>query len=135
MSETLLLDANVLIALCIRDHVHHELATRWFKDNAGDFATCPITQGALVRFTLRHLDQGAQPARQLLEAIVQMQGHEFWPDDLEYSDLPWRQIFGHRQVTDAYLVALAERHGGRLATLDQALATVFPQTLLVHDSV
>lgn len=31
---------------------------------------------------------------------------------------------GHRQVTDAYLVARARAHDGRLVTLDQALAAV-----------
>lgn len=33
-------------------------------------------------------------------------------------------VIGHRQVTDAYLVALARHHGGRLATLDRGLAAL-----------
>ena len=43
-------------------------------------------------------------------------------------DLPERDhlagVIGHRQVTDAYLVALARHHHGRLATLDKGLATL-----------
>ena len=55
-----------------------------------------------------------------------MSGHEFWPDDLEVSraipvDLP---LVGHRQVTDAYLVALAASRGGVLATLDRGVLAV-----------
>jgi predicted nucleic acid-binding protein len=31
-------------------------------------------------------------------------------------------LVGHRQVTDAYLLALCQRHGGLLATLDRGVA-------------
>jgi len=39
-------------------------------------------------------------------------------------------VLGHRQVTDAYLVALARRRGpqARLATLDDGLAQLYPAT-------
>ena len=131
MSKTPLLDANVLIALSFTDHFHHELATDWLETHKARFATCPITQAALVRFTLRNTPNGAETARQLLGEITSMNGHEFWPDDLPCAALPWRQIMGHRQVTDAYLVSLAKHHGGRLATLDESLASVFPDAVLV----
>jgi predicted nucleic acid-binding protein len=36
-------------------------------------------------------------------------------------------LVGHRQVTDAYLLGLALRHGGRLATFDQGIGTLLPQ--------
>ncbi|HYY17465.1 MAG TPA: VapC toxin family PIN domain ribonuclease, partial [Streptosporangiaceae bacterium] len=48
--------------------------------------------------------------------------HEFWPDDLPYTEVPVQGIIGHRQVTDAYLAQLARARGARLATFDQALA-------------
>ena len=131
MSETLLLDASVLIALQFSDHIHHQLATRWFAERKPRFATCPITENALVKFTVRTVPNGTLLAGGLLEVLGAMEGHEFWPDDLPCSALPWRQIAGHRQVTDAYLVSLAKHHGGRLATLDESLAVVFPETMLV----
>jgi uncharacterized protein len=34
--------------------------------------------------------------------------------------LDYSRLHGHRQVTDAYLLALATANGGRLATLDQS---------------
>ncbi len=126
-----MLDANILIALAFTDHVHHRAATNWFGGLRPSFATCPITQAALVRFAIRNGAGGTYCARQLLKAIVSMDGHLFWPDDIDCDSLPWAQIFGYRQVTEAYLVALAKHHGGRLATLDQALSTVFTDTVLV----
>lgn len=48
-----LLDANLLIALTITDHVHHDVAEHWFTSSGGPIATCPVTQGALLRTWLR----------------------------------------------------------------------------------
>ena len=42
---TTLLDANVLIALLVADHVHHNPAETWLAGTAGRFGTCPITEG------------------------------------------------------------------------------------------
>ena len=33
---------------------------------------------------------------------------------------------GHRQVTDAYLAALARHHGGKLASFDKRLVALHP---------
>jgi toxin-antitoxin system PIN domain toxin len=118
---TVLLDANVLIALLVEDHVHHEAAEAWFVRAAGGFATCPITQGSLVRFLLRE-GQSAETARGIVAAVSAVPRHEFWPDDVAYADVPAHGIVGHRQVTDAYLAQLARARAGRLATFDQALA-------------
>ena len=50
---TSLLDANVLIALVVNDHVHHASAEAWFSGLADGFATCPVTQGSLIRLLVR----------------------------------------------------------------------------------
>jgi uncharacterized protein len=118
---TVLLDANVLIALLVDDHVHHEAAENWFVGFNGNFATCPITQGSLMRLLIRE-GQSAITARAVLSGTTTDQRHEFWPDDLSYIDVPSQGIVGHRQVTDAYLAQLARAHGSRLATFDQAMA-------------
>lgn len=36
--------------------------------------------------------------------------------------LKWRQLLGHRQVTDAYLLAVAVAEGGRFVSLDQHIS-------------
>lgn len=118
---------NVLLALAWPSHVHHRDALAWFaaKAKAG-FRTCPITQTGFVRissnpaFSSNAVSPGEASA--LLHQIVQLPRHEFWPDDLTLANalesLP--VVVGHRQVTDAYLIALAFAHGGIFATLDRA---------------
>ena len=118
---TILLDANVLIALLVDDHVHHQAAENWFVGMAGNFATCPITQGSLMRLVIRE-GQSAAAARAFLNGTAADSRHEFWADDIPYTDVPTQGIVGHRQVTDAYLAHLARARGSRLATFDQALA-------------
>ena len=49
---TYLLDANVLIALTVAEHEHHERASTWAA-TVNRFAVCPIVEGALVRFLVR----------------------------------------------------------------------------------
>ena len=116
-----LLDANVLIALVVDDHVHHVHADAWFTASGTGFATCPITQGSLMRLLIRE-GQTAELARSVLQAITDTPGHEFWPDSASYADMPVAGIVGHRQVTDANLAHLARSYSARLATFDQALA-------------
>ena len=116
-----LLDANVLIALVVADHVHHNAAEDWIADAPDRFATCPITEGSLVRLLVRQ-GQSADTAQAVLTALGQDDRHEFWPDDLSYRDVALAGVIGHRQVTDAYLAQLARDRGGRLVTFDQGLA-------------
>jgi toxin-antitoxin system PIN domain toxin len=131
---TVLLDANVLIALLVDDHIHHQAAENWFAGMAGDFATCPITQGSLMRLLIRE-GQPAAAARAILDGTAADPRHEFWADDIPYTDVPTQAIVGHRQVTDAYLAQLARARGSRLATFDQALAKLHHDvTELVPDA-
>lgn len=120
-----LLDGNVLVALADEAHVHHAAAVRWFAGTKAPFATCPITQGTLLRMLLRHgaVDTASQ-AGEVLAHLCAHSRHQFWADDLDYSELTWAGVLGQRQVTDAYLAALARAKGGRLATLDQGLAAL-----------
>jgi uncharacterized protein len=118
---TTLLDANVLIALVVADHVHHDAAEVWLAGTPGRYATCPVTQGSLVRLLVRE-GRPAATALSVLSALADEPRHEFWPDDAAYSQVPMRGVVGHRQVTDAYLAQLAREHHGRLASFDQGMA-------------
>jgi len=126
---TLLLDANVLIALVNESHVHHERSQVWFAETKPSFATCPITEGALVRHYFRETElPSAQEAKDIIREIHQVPGHHFWSDTLSYSDIDYRGVIGHRQITDAYLVFLARMNDGRLATMDKGLSELHPET-------
>ncbi len=125
-----LLDANLLIALVVGDHVHHEQARAWFVDHDAPFATCPITQGSLVRLLVSEGARATDAAAALAD-LVAVRRHRFWPDDLGYESVELERVVGHRQVTDAYLAALARARGARLATLDRGLAALHPDVAVL----
>jgi uncharacterized protein len=63
-------------------------------------------------------------AATLLSRVTALPGHHFWSDDVAPTGGPTFQslsLVGHRQVTDAYLIALAVRHRGVVATFDRRL--------------
>jgi uncharacterized protein len=121
---TNLLDGNVLVAVVLTDHVHHDAATEWRLQHRSErFATCPITQGTLLRLLMLDGASTAQ-AVQVLNSISKIPNHEFWLDDVEYISVQMHGIVGHRQITDAYLAQLARHHRGKLITFDQGLAAL-----------
>ena len=124
-----LLDVNVLIALLDAEHVHHEAARRWLRENIQHgWATCPITQNGCLRIMAQSGYSNRIPAPlvagRLREAIATGH-HRFWPDDvslLETSTVDWERIIGPGQITDLYLLALAVEHRGRFVTFDARIA-------------
>ena len=126
-----LLDVNVLIALVDPAHVQHDLAHEWFaRIGRKAFATCPLTENGLIRI-IGHPKYPNSPGPpsivlQSLATIRALAGHKFWPDDLSIADEEFfapELLSSHSRVTDSYLLALAHAKGGRLATMDQKLAT------------
>ena len=121
---------NVLVALAWPNHIHHDLAHRWFRAHRCDgWATCPLTESGFVRVSSnrRAIPGASTPAEAiaLLRQMRQVEGHVFWADDISPADsaaTPFARVAGYRQVTDAHLLSLALRRGGVLATLDRGLA-------------
>ena len=128
---TLLLDANVLLALVLDTHVHHQRADLWFSKAKSSFATCPVTQGALLRLHMQFArDPSSAAAWQTLESILSHPKHQLWDDNFGYQELSPRRIQGHRQITDAWLIELSKRKKGRLATFDKGLIANHPKNTL-----
>ena len=119
-----LLDGNVLVALLSSSHVHHVAAQAWFASHSHPFATCPITQGTLLRLLMQLGKLPIESAVAVLVNLVAHPRHRFWADDLGYADIAWQGVLGHRQVTDAYLAALARCRNGKLVTFDGGLAAL-----------
>lgn len=122
-----LLDGNVLTALSLAEHAHHDRALRWFDSQSIPFATCSTTQGTLLRL---HIQLSAHPspaaAWACLRALASHPSHLFWDDGFSFLDIEPAGLSGHRQVTDAWLAHLARRRRGRVATLDAAFADTYP---------
>ena len=127
---TYLLDANVLIALTVEEHEHHRRVAAWLAA-VERVALCPIVEGALIRFLVR-IGESTAVAAEVLRLFHADPRCEFWPDSVTYADADLSGVRGHRQVTDAYLVALAGSRGdARLATLDRALSQISPETTIL----
>jgi len=125
-----LLDVNMLIALAWPNHVHHLRAREWFADNHLDgWATTPVTEIGFVRVSSNRavIAASATPtvATDVLRALTAQAGHQFWADDVALvlgRDPAGTPPRSHGEVTDAHLLALTRRRGGRLVTFDRGVA-------------
>jgi uncharacterized protein len=123
-----LLDVNLLVALFDPDHIHHETAHDWFADNAPDgWATCPVTEAGFVR-VLANPAYGAALSRPSeliarLRRFCKGSQYQFWSGDVSLRDetLFDSAFVTSRQITDIYLLGLAKRRRGRLATFDRTI--------------
>ena len=132
MSRRALLDINLLVALFDPDHVHHDLAHDWFADNRpSGWATCPITENGVMRVLTNPRYgspvSGTSAMLAVSDLVKRFQAsgdHEFWPDAVSLGDTSLFNVSllrGHRQITDVYLLGLAKKHGGCLATFDRSI--------------
>ncbi len=107
----------------------------WFGRYArSGWATSALTQAAFVRIVSQPAFAGRSigitEVAQLLLRNTQHRQHRFLALDFDFAEVLGccsGGLFGHRQVTDAYLLTLAIRSGLRLVTFDggigQLLAT------------
>lgn len=130
--KTALLDLNILTALLWPAHEHHDAAHRWFAAREkARWATSALTQLGFVRIVSNpsFSRDALSPAEAvaLLAENVRHPGHEFWADSVQVPAAvqPMEtRLKGYRQLTDAYLLALANRYKGVLATFDRGLRTL-----------
>ena len=118
----------MLIALHDVENRCHRIANEWFaREGRKGWATCPLTENGFVRIAsnigLPERVQGISASMYLLESLVRTYGstHRFWPDSVSLRDktlLNEAAIRGPKQITDVYLLALCQRNGGVLVTLD-----------------
>ncbi|SFU22693.1 TA system VapC family ribonuclease toxin [Mesorhizobium sp. YR577] len=129
---TFLLDVNVLIALIDPGHVAHDDAHGWFKaTGSAAWATCPITENGVIRIVgnPKYPNSPGSPAlvAEIVSKLRALPGHNFWFDDVSLvgsDDVDAAKILTSAQVTDTYLLTLAKRRGGQLATFDRKLSVI-----------
>jgi len=136
-SDLLLPDVNVLIALAWPNHQFHAAALHALELSATRWATCALTQLGFIRISSQPaaIPTATTPghAAALLASMVSDPMHVYigsLPSPVEKGALKmFEEILGSKQVMDAYLVMLAERHHATLMTFDGRLkALAGPQT-------
>lgn len=142
--KTYLLDVNVLLALAWPDHTHHQCVHLWWSQHKQiTWATCLLTQLGFIRISChpKFTNNPTTPdiARISLSRMIKRKDHRFWAEPQDgMSNRKLATIIsrakGHSGITDAYLAALAELHGGRLATLDKALAKIHSEVTELIES-
>ena len=115
-------------------HVFFQHARRWFAAHrGGGWATCPMSQAGLVRLYAQPAVMGVeispQEAMEVLEQTCAETDHVFWPQNSSITELRpeiRQRLVGHKQLSDALLLDLAIRNGGRLITFDQRVRVLLP---------
>lgn len=138
-----LLDLNVLIALTDDSHQHHGRAWDWLRSSGQQsWGICPLTEAGYVRVTTNPAAHtGARTlatSAAVLKELAREPGYCYWPMTESWATLtaPFAdRIFGHQQVTDAYLLGMVIKEDGVLATFDRGLKYMagaeFSKNLLV----
>jgi predicted nucleic acid-binding protein len=131
---TYLLDTNGFIALIAPGHEHFRRVHAFFQRRP--FATCPQVQLGALRFLTRPRkfeDEVLPPlctadhALNLVRWITHTRATTFLPEDLNCAGrLPFAHVTGHAQWNDAYLAAVARKHGCLLATCDDGICEALP---------
>jgi hypothetical protein len=123
-----LLDINVLLALLDADHVDHSTARTWLSAEIQlGWSSCALTQNGFVRIISQPRYPSPVPVAEAIRRLrraTNTEHHEFWPCGASLLDpalIDRQRLHGPRQVTNAYLLALAALYGGRLVTFDRTI--------------
>jgi len=129
-AKPLLLDVNALLALAWPNHqFHHVVLERLDRRPTPTWATCLLTQLSFVRLssnpTAVEIRQSPAHAIAQLQQLTADEHHRYIDilPTLASVESAFRPLFGHQQVTDAYLVAVAAANDATLLTLDQRLVS------------
>jgi toxin-antitoxin system PIN domain toxin len=130
-----LLDVNVLVALLVPEHQHHAIAVNWFSKAAtGGWATCTVTELGVIRVCAQLPGTKWSPeetADRLLMMIVTNREYVWWPSVVAPAVLPEvRSAETGKQVTDRYLLGIARRNRGQVATFDRALSVAGGESII-----
>jgi predicted nucleic acid-binding protein len=126
-----LLDLSVVLALAQPGTERNRKAREWV-DSVGSLACriCSLTERDFVRVfsdpTVRPQPDGLLLATAILQFWKGLSVYPRWPmpTELSWADLtqPFAaRIYGHQQVTDAYLLGLAIKEDGVLVTFDRGI--------------
>jgi predicted nucleic acid-binding protein len=119
LNQEYLLDVAPLLALLWKDHEHHQRTKKW-QEGLSRVVVCPLTELGFLRISTQPA-YGATvlEARRMLRAWKEARKPGFVACDLEALDMA--EPPSGKLTTDFYLASLAQKHGLRLATLDESI--------------
>jgi predicted nucleic acid-binding protein len=113
-----LLDVNLILASRWTTHPDHLPVKAWIE-SVGEFSTCAISELGFVRISLSTAYQATwAQVQEALGKLHSRPGYRIVADDVDGAASPETNS---KDTTDAHLVTLAQRHGLKLATLDEVL--------------
>jgi predicted nucleic acid-binding protein len=91
-----------------------------------DWGVCALTAAGFLRLSTNPKLRSAsiEEASEVLAALIDHPGYRFWPINDDWATLaaPFiERVFGHQQITDAYLLGLVIQEDGILVTMDKAI--------------
>jgi toxin-antitoxin system PIN domain toxin len=124
----LLLDTNALLALAWPNHQFHDVVVRRLERlPVAGWATCLLTELGFIRLSSNPVIVDARKtpgeALDVLRRLTDDEYHTYLDvlPPLAEVEGTIRRLLGHQQITDAYLVAVAEANDAMLLTLDRRL--------------
>jgi hypothetical protein len=125
-AERFLLDVNILVALFDPAHGHHRIVTRWFSSPGLKWGVCAFTEAGFLRIATRTTAgrYTLNGAADIVRSFSNGPNFTYWPIRSSWTSLTETfhgRLYGHQQITDAYLLGLAIEEDGDLVTLDKAI--------------
>jgi predicted nucleic acid-binding protein len=119
-----LFDANALLAIGHVSHTEHTYADAFFaRHRTATFYTTPITELAFIRIGANagYFSRIAAAQSALANLKQSSDGRvQFMPDDIGADVMP-AYVTKAKDTTDGHLLALAKKHGAKLATFDSGI--------------
>jgi uncharacterized protein len=123
-----LVDANVLLSLLVRQHIHHHAARSWFDHlHAGEAGVCRMVQLSVIRLlgnraVMAKDALSAAAAWRLVAELLEDERLEFLPEPDSLDDFLPKflryPVPTVNLIADAYLAAFAVAASRRIATFD-----------------
>ena len=123
-------DVNVWLALILENHVHRASALEWWRHTDGTAAFTRQTQLSTLRLLTTAAAMDRQPvtmgeAWKAYDRLFEDERVSLYPEpaslEMRFRQLSRSPTASPKVWADAYLVAFAEGHRGRLVTFDRAL--------------
>lgn len=115
----------MLLALAWPNHLFHSAATRRMTGSRDRWATCAVTQLAFIRIScVRAVVPSEKTPAEAAAILARMTSDSLhvYLDSLPPPTERWMQrVLGRKQITDAYLLALAQWNDATFLTFDRRL--------------